>query len=124
LARLGLLLLGVLLGREFFPLEVPKPFVVEKEKRVEVPVERVVEKRVEVPVERIVEKRVEVPVEVVKYVEREVPTNVKPAPDETPANGSKGWRYLRIGMSQEEVRRVLCEPRRIIRDGSFATHWF
>lgn len=58
LARLGLLLLGVLLGREFFPLEVPKLFVVEKEKRVEIPVERVVEKRVEVPVVRIVEKRV------------------------------------------------------------------
>ena len=82
---LGCLVAGVVIGRAFFPLEVPKPFVVEKEERVEVPVERIVEKRVEVPVERIVEKRVEVPVdriiekrvevpvEVIKYVDRMVP---------------------------------------------------
>ena len=54
--------------------EVPVEKVVEKEVRVEVPVEKVVEKivekevRVEVPVEKIVEKIVEVPVE--KIVER------------------------------------------------------
>lgn len=41
------------------------------EKIVEVPIERVVEKRVEVPVERIVERRVEVPIEVEKIVEVE-----------------------------------------------------
>ncbi len=53
------------------PVEVEK--IVEKEVRVEVPVEKIVEKevRVEVPVEKIVEKevRVEVPVEVEKIVE-------------------------------------------------------
>ena len=55
-------------------VEVPVEKIVEKvvEKRVEVPVEKIVEKRVEVPVEKIVEKivekRVEVPVE--KIVER------------------------------------------------------
>ena len=52
---------GVVIGRAFFPLEVPKPFIIEK--RVDVPVDRIVEKRVEVPVDRIVEKRVEVPVD-------------------------------------------------------------
>ena len=51
--------------------EDPAPAVVEKivEKRVEVPVEKIVVK--EVPVEKIVEKRVEVPVE--KIVVKEVP---------------------------------------------------
>jgi hypothetical protein len=48
-------------------LEIPRPFIVEKEKRVEVPFERIVEKRVPFEVikyvDRIVEKRVEVPVE-------------------------------------------------------------
>ncbi len=57
-------------------VEVPVEKIVEKivEKRVEVPVEKIVEKRVEVPVDRIVEKivekRVEVPVE--KIVEKRV----------------------------------------------------
>ncbi len=61
-------------------VEVPVDRIVEKivEKRVEVPVEKIVEKRVEVPVDRIVEKivekRVEVPVEkiVEKIVEKRV----------------------------------------------------
>ena len=49
------------------------------EKRVEVPVEKIVEKRVEVPVEKIVEKRVEVPVEkiVEKIVEKRVEVPVE-----------------------------------------------
>lgn len=37
-------IVGLLAGRAFFPLEIPKPFVVEKEKGVEVPVESIVEK--------------------------------------------------------------------------------
>jgi predicted flap endonuclease-1-like 5' DNA nuclease len=57
-------------------VEVPVEKIVEKivEKKVEVPVEKIVEKRVEVPVEKIVEKivekKVEVPVE--KIVEKKV----------------------------------------------------
>ena len=53
-------------------VEVPVEKIVEKEVRVEVPVE--VEKIVEVPVEKIVEKVVEVPVE--KIVEKEVRVEV------------------------------------------------
>ncbi len=61
-------------------VEVPVDRIVEKlvEKKVEVPVEKIVEKRVEVPVEKIVEKiiekRVEVPVEkiVEKIVEKKI----------------------------------------------------
>jgi hypothetical protein len=67
-----MLIVGMIAGRAFFPLEVPTPFIVEKEKRVEVPVEKILEKRVEVPVEKIVEKRVEVPVERIVYVEKKV----------------------------------------------------
>ena len=57
-------------------VEVPVEKIVEKEVRVEVPVE--VEKIVEVPVEKIVEKVVEVPVEkiVEKVVEKEVRVEV------------------------------------------------
>lgn len=109
------LIAGVVIGRAFFPLEIPKPFVVEKviEKRVEVPVERVVEKRVEVPVDRVVEKRVEVPTEAIKYVDRMVPvekivyrdreTSVAPA-------GKGAWRELQVGMSMASVRSLLGEP--------------
>ena len=87
----GLLLIGLgfVLGHFFFPKEVTRTVYIDK--RVEVPIERIVERRVEVPVEvikhiertgenkpaasevpieRIVERRVEVPVEVIKYVER------------------------------------------------------
>ena len=109
---LGCLLAGVVIGRAFFPLEVPKPFVVEKEKRVEVPVERIVEKqvpfevikyvdrvaekRVEVPVNRLVEKRVEVPFEVVKL--------------SAAARDLFLWRQLTVGMSPESVRKLLGPP--------------
>jgi predicted flap endonuclease-1-like 5' DNA nuclease len=66
-------------------VEVPVDKIVEKivEKRVEVPVEKIVEKivekKVEVPVEKIVEKRVEVPVEkiVEKIVEKRVEVPVE-----------------------------------------------
>ena len=54
----GLLLIGLgfVLGHFFFPKEVTRTVYIDK--------------RVEVPIERIVERRVEVPVEVIKYVER------------------------------------------------------
>ena len=54
----------------------PVEKIVEKEVRVEVPVEKIVEKIVEVPVEKIVEKIVEVPVE--KIVERIVEVEAPP----------------------------------------------
>jgi len=63
---------GALLARGLFPVEVARTVVVEKEKRVEIPVDRIVEKRVEVPVEKVVEKiaerRVELPVAAVEQV--------------------------------------------------------
>ena len=51
-----------------------EPKVIEKEVKVEVPVEKIVEKevRVEVPVEKIVEKEVRVEVPVERVVEKEV----------------------------------------------------
>ena len=62
-------------------VEVPVEKIVEKEVRVEVPVEKIVEKevRVEVPVEKIVEKevRVEVPVEKIVEVEKTVVDETK-----------------------------------------------
>ena len=133
------LIAGVVIGRAFFPLEVPKPFVVEKviekrvevpvdrivEKRVEVPVDRIVEKRVEVPIVRVVEKRVEVPMEVIKYVDRMVPvekivyrdreTSVAPA-------GKGAWRQLQVGMSMASVRSLLGEPRAV--DGGHFKSWY
>ena len=116
-------IVGLLAGRALFPLEVPKPFVVEKEKRVEVPVERIVEKRVEIPVERIVEKRVEVPVEVVKYVERDIPAAKKSMDKSIPLGGYDAWGSIRVGMSQGEVKALLGDPLKVDVYGSYATHW-
>lgn len=129
----GLLVVGLLAGRAFFPLEIPKPFIVEKEKRVEVPVERlieqkvpyevikyvdrVVEKRVEVPVERIVENRVEVPVDRIVYRDRIVERSVPAAPA-----GLSAWRQLSKGISREEVRSVLGQPSRI--SGGVLEIWY
>jgi hypothetical protein len=110
LLGVGLLALGVLLGRAIFPLEVPKPFVVEK--------------RVEVPVERIVEKRVEVPVEVVKYVDRIVPVEKVVYRDREPAAvepGRVAWRKLELGLSMDDVRGILGEPREIGVIGTYVT---
>jgi hypothetical protein len=123
----SLLVVGLIAGRAFFPLEVPKAFIVEKEKRVEVPVERIViqkepfevikyvdrivEKRVEVPVER----RVEVPVEKIVYLDRILQ---KPA-GSLPADLSS-WRQLSKGLSRDQVRSILGEPRRI-NGGAFET---
>ena len=125
----GLLLVGILAGRAFFPLEIPKAFIVEKEKRVEVPVDRIViqkepfevikyvdrivEKRVEVPVER----RVEVPVEKIVYLDRILQ---KPA-GSLPADLSS-WRQLSKGLSRDQVRSLLGEPRKI--SGGVYETWF
>jgi hypothetical protein len=132
-AGAGILVLGLIAGRAFFPLEIPRPFVVEKEKRVEVPVDRVViqkepfevikyvdrivEKKVEVPVERIVEKRVEVPVERVVYRDRTSDNKSQGLPADRLA-----WRQLSKGMSREQVRSILGEPRKI--DGGVLENWY
>ena len=139
-AGAGLLVLGLLAGRAFFPLEIPKPFIVEKEKRVEVPVDRViekrvpfevikyvdrvVEKRVEVPVEKIVEKRVEVPVE--RMVEKRVEVPVerivyrdriveKTVPNVAP--GLRAWRQISNGMTRQQIRTLLGEPLKVSATG-------
>ena len=121
------LIAGVVMGRAFFPLEIPKPFVVEKviEKRVEVPVDRIVEKRVEVPVDRVVEKRVEVPTEVIKYVDRMVPVEKIVYRDRETSvvpTGKGAWRQLEVGMSMSSVRSLLGEPRDI--SGGYYTQWY
>ena len=131
----GMLILGLLAGRAFFPLEVPKPFVVEREKRIEVPVEkvvekrvpfevikyvdRVVEKRVEVPVERMIEKRVEVPVERIVYRDRIVEKTVPSAPA-----GLRGWRQVAKGMTHQQIRAILGEPIRIQSSGGLEEWYF
>jgi len=140
-AGAGILVLGLIAGRAFFPLEVPRPFIVEKEKRIEFPVERIVEKRVPFEVikyvDRIVEKRVEVPVEkkvevpVVKVVEKmvEVPVDrivyrdriVEKSVSSVPV-GLSQWRRIKKGISREQVRAILGEPRKI--EGGTLELWF
>ncbi len=127
-AGVVILALGLLAGRSFFPLEITTPFIVEKEKRVVVPVDRIVEKRIEVPVERIVERRVEVPV--VRRVE--VPVEKIVYRDKTPAekpssffSSSSSWADLSIGMSRQQVSRILGRPRSAEGDGvSIIESWF
>jgi hypothetical protein len=146
-AGAGLLVLGLLAGRAFFPLEIPKPFIVEKEKRVEVPVERIVEKRVpyevikyvdrvvekrvevpvekvvvkrvEVPVEKIVEKRIEIPVDRIVYRDRIVEKTVPSAPP-----GLRGWRQVTKGMTHQQIRSILGEPLRIRSSGGLEEWYF
>jgi hypothetical protein len=120
------------------PVEVVKYVdrVVEKvvEKRVEVPVEvikyvdRIVEKRIEIPVERVVERRVEVPV--VRRVE--VPVEKIVYRDKVSAEKPRGffsspssWADLSVGMSREQVIRILGRPRSAEGDGvSIIESWF
>ena len=130
---LCLLIAGFLLGRVFFPAQIPKPIIVEREKRVEVPVERivekkvpvevikytdrVVEKRVEVPVEKVVVRRVEVPVE--KIVYRDIAVGV----DGIRANVDlAAWRSLSKGQSKAQVIAALGHPVRI-RNGPYE-EWY
>lgn len=144
-AGAGILVLGLIAGRAFFPLEIPRPFVVEKEKRVEVPVEhivekrvpfevikyvdRIVEKRVEVPFEKVVEKRVEVPVERIVEKRVEIPVErivfrdriVERAISSSPA-GLSAWRRITNGLSRDQVREILGEPRKI--EGGTIELWF
>lgn len=119
-----LLIVGFLLGRIFFPVQVSKPVIVEREKRVEIPVERIVEKKVPVEVvkytDRVVEKRVEVPVEriVVKRVEvpveRIVYRDIVGVLDGVRANVDlAAWRSLSKGQSKAQVIAALGHPVRV-----------
>ncbi len=102
------LLFGFLLCKEFWPTiqEREVPVVSYLDRRVEVPVEKIVE--------RIIEKRVEVPVvkEVVRYVER--PAEPKPKPAPVAAGPSRyeleDWSKLRRNMNKESVRVLLGDP--------------
>lgn len=140
-AGAGILVLGLIAGRAFFPLEIPRPFVVEKEKRVEVPVERVViqkepfevikyvdrivekrvevpvEKKVEVPVVKVVEKMVEVPVERIVYRDRIVEKTASSVPAVL-----SSWRQISKGLTRDQVRSILGEPRKI--HGGDFEYWY
>ena len=114
LVGLVCLLAGAAIGGAFFPQQVVKLVTVEK--RVEVPVERIVEKQVPVEVikyvDRVVEKRVEVPIEVVKYVERMVPAEPPPA-GSWPTPTGRAWNQVKAGMTAASVRVLLGVPKEI-----------
>ena len=87
-------------------VEVPVEKIVEKivEKRVEVPVEKIVEKIVE----KVVEKRVEVPVAKLLSLPKEI--NGKPVPEFSPEDPSKPFRP---GLAMPADLKVPTEPRTI-----------
>ena len=87
-------------------VEVPVEKIVEKivEKRVEVPVEKIVEKIVE----KVVEKRVEVPVAKLLNLPKEI--NGKPVPEFSPEGPSKPFRP---GLAIPGDLKVSTEPRNI-----------
>lgn len=94
------------------------------ERPVEVPVEKLVVKTVEVPVER----RVEVPVEVLKVVEKPVEKIVfqdrivEKTVFGVPPDVAR-WRQLSKGMSREQVRSILGEPRRVEAISGYFEKW-
>ena len=112
-----LLGLGIWLGSAFFP--VVEIQVVER--RVEVPVERLVEKRVPYEVikyvDRVFEKRIEIPVDKVVYREPQEPYYAKYLEPNT-----DHWSNLRKGMTPSQVRTILGGPLRI-KEGNFE-EWF
>jgi hypothetical protein len=118
----GLFGLGLFCGRLLFPLEVTKPVLVER--RVEVPVDRLVTRTVQVPVDR----RVEVPVEVVKFVEKPIEKIVyqdrvvEKTVFGVPPDIAR-WRQLSKGMSREQVRSILGEPRRVEAISAYFEKW-
>jgi hypothetical protein len=128
LAAFLLIGLGVALGGWLFPQQVIKLVTVEKEKRVEVPVDRIVEKLV--PVERIVEKRVEVPVEVIKYLDRPVYIEKNPVYIETtpqayaPVPPLQIWKQLRLGMTTTSVSALLGKPKQVYESGHHSSWYY
>lgn len=125
--------------RAFSPIEGSKPFIVEKEKRVEVPVDRIVEKKVPVEVvkyvDRVVEKRVEVPVEVIRYVNRPNDGSREVQLEDVTLSGFRAERpskafhdqgsprgRLRVGQTRVQVKNILGEPSRT--EGSDWEYWY
>jgi len=106
-------LLGFGLCKEFWPTERIREVEVVRyvDRRVEVPVEKVVE--------RVVEKRVEVPVEkeVIRYVDR--PVEAKPAQvvDGPSRYELEDWAKLRRKMTKDTVRVLLGDPLRVSGSG-------
>lgn len=118
----GLFVLGIILGRWLTLSDHAKPYIVER--RVEVPVEKLVVKTVEVPVDR----RVEVPVEVIRVVEKPVEKVVfqdrivEKTVFGVPPDIAR-WRQLSKGMSREQVRSILGEPRRVEAISGYFEKW-
>jgi len=85
----------------------------------EVEVVRYVDRRVEVPVEkiveRVVEKRVEVPEvkEVIRYVDRPVVAKSAPVVDGPSRYDLEDWAKLRRKMNKDTVRVLLGDPLRV-----------
>jgi len=107
------LIFGFALCKEFWPTiqEKEVPIVSYLDRRVEVPVEKIVE--------RIIERRVEVPVvrEVIRYVERPAiaataPISGGPSPYEL-----EDWAKLRRNMSKASVRVLLGDPQGVTGSG-------
>ena len=100
------LIFGVALCKEFWPTiqEREVPVVSYIDRRVEVPVEKIVE--------RILEKRVEVPVvkEVIRYVDRPVVAAPAPAADGPSRYELEDWAKLRRKMNKDTVRVLLGDP--------------
>lgn len=90
LSGLVLLICGVLIGRALFPIEITKTLVVEKEKRVEVPVE--------VSVDRVTDRVV------TRYVGGTTPTTGNYA------GHYEQWKLVNKGMSQRQVFDILGKP--------------
>jgi hypothetical protein len=95
-----LLICGALIGRAVFPIEITKTLVVEKEKRVEVPVELIkyVDRRVEVPVDRVTDRVV------TRYVGGTRPTTGNYT------GHYEQWNLVNKGMSQRQVFDILGKP--------------
>lgn len=103
---MGGLLIGFGLCKEFWPTERIREVDVVRyvEKKVEVPVEKVVE--------RVVEKRVEVPVikEVIRYVDRPAEVKVAQVTDGPSRYELEDWAKLRRNMKKETVRVLVGDP--------------
>ena len=117
------LVIGIFIGRVFFPETIEKSVVrtVEIPKRVEVPVDRIVyrdvikevEMRVEVPVDRVVIKEIAVP----------VPMRAE-APVISLAAEPSRWDALKNGMSRSEVTALLGPAARVTEsDGHILWHY-
>ena len=111
LSSMVALFVGALAGAYLFPETKFQEKVVEKrvevERRVEVPLEKVVER----VVYKEVEKRVEVPVERVVVKELEIPIPMK---DQEaifkPSAEPSSWDAIRHGLTKSEVRAILGDP--------------